>query len=344
MRAWLHLAFGLIFTAGFAGCGYAHPPMMPVRADAVRIVGAPLPLSAHNAGRTRVGELTWAGGLKLTSPDTASLGGMSGIDVADDGVSFVSQSDEGGLLRGRLVLDSQGRLTGVAGATLQRLVDEQDRPYQRKIDADAEDVTLLPGGYAISYEQDHRVMRYRDAGGPGVRLPVSPQIFARPPNNGLEALSWRRGRLYEGAEDGEVWRCDPDAKLADAGACASVMPTSPFPGYSLTGLDACGDGFVAVYRRVDVFNGWRAVIAQLTPAAADGSGPWRARKLATLRRPLTRDNMEGIACTPLPGGDPGGASGWRLYLVSDDNFESFERTLLLAFDWRPTQPATAPAK
>ncbi len=33
---------------------------------------------------------------------------------------------------------------------------------------------------------------------------------------------------------------------------------------------------------------------------------------------------------------PGG--GFRLYLVSDDNFYSFERTLLLAFDWAGPPP------
>ena len=79
---------------------------------------------------------------------------------------------------------------------------------------------------------------------------------------------------------------------------------------------------------MDVFEGWRAVVAFLEPAAPDGRRPWRARKLATLRRPLTRDNMEGVACTASPSGP-----GKRLYLVSDDNFESFQRTVLLAFDW-----------
>ena len=44
---------------------------------------------------------------------------------------------------------------------------------------------------------------------------------------------------------------------------------------------------------------------------------------------MTVDNMEGVAVLPLPDG-----SGWRLYLLSDDNFRDVEHTLLLAFDWR----------
>ncbi len=343
MRRFLQHPSALLVALGAHACAAVAqpPPLAPVRAHSVRIVGAPVALDPHDPARTRVGELTWAGGLVLSSPDTASLGGLSGIDVAADGAGFLSQTDEGGLLRGRLVFDAAGRLAGVTGATLERLVDEAGRPYQHKIDADAEDVALVPGGYAVSFEQDHRVMRYRDGGGPGVRLAVSPDMAAREPNSGLEALAWRDGRLYQGAEDGRVWRCDPVAAGSPSApkACASVMATSPFKGFSLTGLDACGDGFVAVYRAVDVLHGWRAVVAYLQPASADGGGPWRARKLAELDRPLTRDNMEGIAATPLPDG-----SGWRLTLVSDDNFQRFQRTLLIAFDWRgPDAPSPKPA-
>ena len=313
-------------TLSLAAC--QGPARGAVYAAPIALHAQPLPLSNDDPRQARVGELTYAGGLKLTATGTSSFGGVSGIDVAEDGLSFIAQEDVGALIRGRLKLDSAGRLVGVEHATFELLQDEHGRPPARKVDGDAEDITYTPDGYAISYEQDPRVLAYPPGGGAGVRLPVHPDIFKRPPNSGLEALSWREGRLYEGAEDGEIWRCDPHP----GGACTSVMKTSPFAGYSLTGLDAAGRGFVAVYRRVDVFNGWRAVVAWLEPAAPDGSGPWTARALAALARPLTRDNMEGIAAVPKPGG------GFRLYLVSDDNFMSFERTLLLAFDWPGPPP------
>lgn len=311
-----------------AGCG-VRAQVQP-RETPIRIAGAPLPLDPGDARRTRVGELTYAGGLQLTATGAASFGGVSGIDVGEDG-AFLAQTDGGDLIRGRLRLDAAGRLAGVEDATLRTLVDETGAPYGRKVDADAEDVTLTPDGYAVSFEHDHRVLRYGSGGGPGVRQPVSPDLARRPGNAGLEALAWRDGRFYEGAEDGRIWRCGP----APGGACTSVMPTSPFPGFRLTGLDAAGRGFVAVYRAVDVLHGWRAVIAWLEPAAPDGSGPWRATRLAVLARPLTRDNMEGIAAAPRPDG------GFRIYLISDDGFYRFERTLLLAFDWRGPAP-TAP--
>ena len=51
-------------------------------------------------------------------------------------------------------------------------------------------------------------------------------------------------------------------------------------------------------------------------------------ELATWTAPATVDNFEGIAAVRRPDG------GVRLYILSDDNFNPGQRTLLLAFDVR----------
>ena len=48
-----------------------------------------------------------------------------------------------------------------------------------------------------------------------------------------------------------------------------------------------------------------------------------------LTAPLTVDNFEGLGVVQRPDG------GFRFYLISDDNASPSQRTLLLAFDWRP---------
>ena len=48
-----------------------------------------------------------------------------------------------------------------------------------------------------------------------------------------------------------------------------------------------------------------------------------------LRGPLTVDNFEGLAAVP------GKDGAVRFYLISDDNFSSSQRPLLVAFDWKP---------
>ena len=71
----------------------------------------------------------------------------------------------------------------------------------------------------------------------------------------------------------------------------------------------------------------RARVRRLSP---DGTlGP----VLIALRPPASVDNMEGIAAVRT-------ATGTRLYLLSDDNDNPLQRTLLLAFDVAATPVQT----
>lgn len=66
----------------------------------------------------------------------------------------------------------------------------------------------------------------------------------------------------------------------------------------------------------------------IVQVALDGT----RRELATLRPPLTVDNFEGLAVR-----EEGAEANRRtfLYIVSDDNFSSGQRTLLMKFEVLP---------
>lgn len=307
-----------------------------VRADAqtlhsFEVKATSIPLDQGEPGRLKLGDLRYAGGLKLTAKGEAAFGGLSGIDVADDG-AFVSETDAGELIRGRLVLDAKGRLVGVAEASMESIVDESGKPYGSKSEGDAEDVTLLPGGgFAVSFEQDHRVMAYRP-GQPPRRLGV-PDTHFPSRNRALEALTvWRdpaRGqdRLIQGAEEGRAWSCDMEGR-----GCEQFLDSAQDKatrGYSLTSLDALPDGLgmIAMYRDFSALGGMQGMIAWIRPGA-----PQPVTPLGWISSPMNVDNFEGIAAVKRPGG------AIRLYIVSDDNFSSIQRTLLLAFDWSPPTP------
>jgi hypothetical protein len=290
------------------------------------VVAKPAPMEPRHPDRQRLGALTYAGGLVLTSPGTEGFGSLSGLDVMPDG-RFVAQSDFGDLLTGRIVLDAQRRLAGIEDAGWARLTDEQGRPFTGpKDDADAEGVTYLPGGgFAVSFEQHPRVEAYAGVG-PGRPLGVPAAAAGFPPNTGLEALTvWTNGqgreRLVEGSEDGRAWSCDMAGK-----ACVQILDRArdgPGKDFALTGLDALdAGGMVAVYRAFDLIRGARAKVFWLRPDA-----PRKLTELATIAPPYTVDNMEGIAAVRSADGSI------RLYLVSDDNLSKAQRTILLAFDW-----------
>ena len=69
---------------------------------------------------------------------------------------------------------------------------------------------------------------------------------------------------------------------------------------------------------------WRGFDNRVSIGAGAGKA---ARRIAIRLRPL--DNVEGIAAAPLPDG------GTRLWLVSDDNFRPWMRTLLVRIDLAP---------
>ena len=323
MRRLTAVFAGLAAAAVLAACG---PPAQ----------GAPYPIhvlakpvAADKVG-TPVGALTYAGGLSLKAEGTDSFGGLSGMEVDPDG-ALIAVSDAGDLLRARVVLDPAGRLAGVEDATLARLIDENGVAFQNKIDADAEGLSRTDGGFAISFEQDHRVLVYADAGGAPKRLPA-PYVHLAP-NAGVEALAYWRDpasgapRLVMGAERGDAWSCD-----LEGGDCRQILVAkrdNPGSGFKLTELDALPDGrLVALYRSAGLLTGLRAAICVVTPGA---DRP--VVELARLPGPITADNMEAISAVPRADGSI------RLYVMSDDNFAGWQRTLLLAFDWRPGQPS-----
>lgn len=304
-----------------AGCGArAQTVAYPIAIEA-------RPIAADKRGAA-VGDLTYVGGFSLKAEGTDSFGGLSGFDIEPDG-RFVAVSDAGDLVRGRVTPQ------GVTGATIARLADESGQAFQGKMSADAEGLTLLEdGGMALSFEQDHRFLAYPATGAPR-RLPGL--IGARVgPNAGFEALAaWRdpatgEQRLVVGAENGDAWSCGPQM-----GVCRQILSAerdNPGGGFRLTGLDALPDGrLVALYRSASLLTGLRASICVVTPGAERP-----VRELARLPGPIGVDNMEGIAALPNPDGSV------RLYLVSDDNFAGWQRTLLLMFDWRPTPSVSAP--
>ena len=87
-------------------------------------------------------------------------------------------------------------------------------------------------------------------------------------------------------------------------------------------------GFVALQRFYAPVIGPRARISTFPAASLNARAEILpdVQELATISPPLAIDNMEGVAAVRMADG------ATRLYIVSDDNFNARQRTLLLAFD------------
>ncbi len=322
---------GLALAFALAGCVglRASLPAAPVPyGSAIAIDAAPVPLDPTNPGRQRIGNFAYAGGVWLTSAQTSRLHGLSDLKVWPDG-RIVLQGDQADLVEARLRLDGAGRLVGLTDGHISALKDEKGVDLyaggQREFDTEGY-AELANGDRLVSFEQHDRLMRYPK----GAVLPVPapfPQVrFIH--NQSMESLAADPAAgpdAYRvGIEPtGEVFLC----RLS--GGCAPAGGVALRDGLGLVGLDILPGGRTAYLLR-----GFTVARGNFITLRIVDRGGVMIDQL-DLARPLTVDNFEGVAATPLPGGKI------RFYLVSDDNFGAFEglptdqRTLLLAFDWTP---------
>ena len=293
-----------------------------------------LPLDRDDPSRDRVGELVYRGGLVLTSSD-AHFGGISGMRVRSDG-AVLTISDTGSWISFRLI-EQDEMLRSVEGIAIAPLLDDKGRAGG-KADRDAEalEYQLAGGGYAtVAFEGSNSLWTYHPVD------PLIPDSFATPAsdierpaamagwpgNGGPETLcDTPRGRLII-AEDATRADGSRDMLLGDM-RLAYHAPS----GYKPTDCQMTPDGksVLILHRHFTPFTGVAAIIAELPLGSINEGKPVAARQIAQLAPPLSVDNMEGISIVE--------QDGRRfVYLVSDDNFNSLQRTLLMKFEWLPVK-------
>lgn len=266
--------------------------------------------------------VSFAGGLEVIAAPNSPLHGLSDLKLTGEN-GFIAVSDSGELAHGELRLDQSGRLVGVERLRTRRLTDLAGTPIAAKEDGDAEGLAITDAGdLLISFERDHRIWNYGGLSHPLRPFAVPSPVIAAAPNDGMEALAASGAGWRVAGESGGVWDCN-------GLSCSVVQPPPARPltdrDYRTTGMDRDpsrangGDGWFVVQRRFTPPFDARAQVRRMAP---DGR---LAPVLVELKLPGTTDNFEGIAAERR--GDQ-----TRLYILSDDNGNPLQRTLLLAFD------------
>lgn len=317
-----------ILPALLAGCvsGSADLPPAPVAyGPAITVETTPVPLDPSDPAKAAVGEFRYAGGIAVTSTATSRLHGLSDL-VLSPGGRIASVSDAGAdLFTATLSLDASGRLTGLTDVALQGLTDEEGRPFSSKERSDAEGLTILGNGeLLVSFEGEHRIWRYPPSGGRRPFPVAWPQI-AMAVNDGMEGLAaaptiYGDG-YWVGVEPGGIWFCRLNMKCDPV----SGLPTPP-TAYRLSSVTTGPRGeLVILHHSFIPAIGSRIIVT----IVRDPLGAKTVIGRFAMGPNSTVDNFEGVAVGAQANGD------WRLYLLSDDNFNPAQRTLLLAFDWTP---------
>lgn len=323
-----------LIAAAFVFAGAACAPSIP---DTPTLTVEAVALFPDDPGRSDLDALSYTGGVALSSDDPR-FGGWSALEVSEDGARLLAISDSASWMTARLLYDEDGTLTGLSDIALTAMLDEGGAPLAGER-ADAEGLADLGDGrYAVSFERDHRIWVY-DIGADwsGIET-ATPSPLPPPPgadrlraNAGTEALARLDRTLWAAIEypivDGQphtLWRYDLD-QLSAPPISDSLALT---PGFGLTGLAPDGDGGLLIMERFwtrEVGN--RVRIGRMAPGALDAAqGPVAPAPLAALEPDMSVDNFEAIAVARI-GGER------RIFILSDDNFNPAQRTLLLSFAW-----------
>ncbi len=328
---------GAVALASLATGAYA---LVPEDSDAVPAAVAlavsttPLPLDADTPQRDRVGALRFLGAVQIRSSNP-QFGGLSGLRTGL-GTRMLALSDTGNWFAFDTV-ETGERLTGIANGLLAPVRHPDGGIARSKAEGDSEALDWDPGtGEAtIVYEQAHRLEHFHGLAATPAGLAAVPWRSERltamtgwPSNGGGEAMAVLPGGARVVISE-VARRPDGSAPLLLTRGDATVEHgVAVVPGHSPTDAIALDATHILVLnRQFSALKGPGVAlgIVDLAPALAGGSAVLPQRLLAQWGPPLTLDNMEGLALR---------RRGGRVfvYIVSDDNLSSLQRTILMKFE------------
>src|SRR5215471_5921027 len=309
------------------GSGVDPPARITVDAKSIGAFEARAPDQRH------FGPVEYLGGLELKS-SYPGFGGFSAIRVAPDGEHFVSLTDKGRWLTGRIVYE-RGHPAGIADAMMAPMLGPDGRPLAARGWYDTESLAERDGWLYVGVERVNRIVRF-DFGRQGVMaraevVPTLPGISRLPNNKGLEALAFAprnhrlAGALIAFSERG----LDPNGNLKAflvGGATPGEFSVKRRDNFDISDSATLPSGDVLLLERR--FTWWSGIgmrlrrisIGDISPGAlVDGAD------LLFADMGYQIDNMEGLSIHVDSAGDA------VLTLISDDNFSILQRTVLLQF-------------
>lgn len=278
-------------------------------------------------GRKNFGSLTLLSAFQLESKDKR-FGGLSGLSVGADGKLYAI-SDRGYWLSASMQLDSNGALMNLVDWQIAPMLTTTKTPVTGRL-RDAEALAQAQdGSFLVAFEGNHRIWRYNPPPNTFNSTPVSVEIplaiRRAPSNGGLEGLTLLPdGRLLILTE--EFANADGSFKgwLIEEGKSAELSYI-PADGFRVTDCAALPNGDVLVLeRRYTLIAILSARITLVKANTVQPGAKLAGAELLKLEQPLAAENYEGIAIKQT-------SNGTMIFIVSDDNYSSFQQTLLLQF-------------
>ncbi|MEP2760829.1 MAG: esterase-like activity of phytase family protein [Hyphomicrobiales bacterium] len=309
----------------------------------------PLESFVVGSDKENFGALKFLGGIAISSDE--EFGAFSGLVVSEDGSSLLAVSDTGQWFHADIER-TNGKLTALSNTQTSPIHGQDGSILNkgRKWNADAEGLTWFEGNALISFERQQGKLRIANLGREGFHaparvLPESKMLNSIRGNRGIEAISVApKGTALEGSLVAIGERV-----LNGGNHTGWVLKGNEFTrffirrrdDFDITAADFLPNGdLIILERRFSLTLGSAVRLRRLSAFDLKPDRlPGRVLDgIDLMTADLTHqiDNMEGMAVRTDANGMP------IILLISDDNKNFFQRTLLLEFALRPEEFGVKP--
>jgi hypothetical protein len=322
---------------GLAALAVTLMAAIPALADEATVTSVQLKRFQNAAVGERVQGLVFEGGLQLSSV-TDTFGGLSGIGYVGSDGKLVMVSDRGNFVSGQLIYDEANRPLSLVGVDISPIQNSKGADLPRAFARDAEALAVIarPDNNSVvrvGFENLTRVADFHlDNGvpqGPARDVTIPDWLTAARTNESLEAVCVAPATspiagstllLTEGVVTGDgahsAWLLGKNDK----------GPLSYRSGNGTNPTDCAflPNGDLIVLERGVVLVNFAARLVRI-PADQVRAGSEMQGEVLFEGVGGDLDNMEGVAVHATPDGQT------RITLISDNNFNDWERSLLLEF-------------
>lgn len=285
----------------------------------------------------RVQGLVWRGGIEMQSPiDT--FGGLSGLGFIGTDGRLVMVSDRGNFVSGQLIYDDAGMPLSLIGARIEPMQNSKGAELPRAYARDAESLAVVerdgqPAAVRVGFENLTRVADYElidgRPQGAAREVTIPGWISDTRTNETLEALCISPPASPIAGSTLLLPESILDASGLHRGFFLGKADRGPFTYKAGAGTNPTDCAFLpngdllVLERGISLF----MFTMRLVRIPADKVVPGATLSGEVLLQTIGGDidNMEGLAVHPGPDGKT------RITLISDNNFNDWERNLLLEF-------------
>lgn len=288
----------------------------------------PVSLVPGDPARTKLGRLTYLGGVRLSSHDLG-FSGFSALTVEGD--RFFLLSDRGNVVRFRMGADWKpfdlrfGEVPAGPGIAA------------FKGDRDSESLVHDPatGSYWVGFESHNAILRYDSTFSRAEQIVYPPQMRGWPTNGGPESMALMPDGHFlvigETARppgpghraERQVLRFKGDPAVE--GKLAEQLRFLPPDGYDPSDAAPLPDGrLLVLVRKFSLRTLFTVKVELVDPRGAKAGDLLRGTEIADFSAPVLHDNFEGLAVVREGG-------SLVLWMISDDNEQWWQQTLLLKF-------------